>query len=1060
MDKLQLWGHQVEAVRKMRRYITAFKRGVTDRAALVHMPTGSGKTRVIAALARYAPQVSCALLLAPRIALRDQLKAKLDERFFRKGVTEPETLPKSVVFLERKALEQPTEIGSTVFVSTIQKLDRMFDTNPQLIEVLRKHISLLIVDEGHYEPALSWSETIRQFDVPRILFTATPFRNDYKPFDVDEAYIFSYPFHRAVRDRYLRTVSFVEMNPTSDPERFVADIIGFYNEHLTKIGPDLARVIIRCDNRNSIRKIAQTLRNSLALLPSQIGNKGKKCYVAIHEEFDNNEDTREYKSVPDPKTEEAIFWIHQFKLLEGIDDPRFQLVAMFERLRTARQLIQQVGRVIRNTERRRDAKAYVLDHSGGKQKELWDNFLSWDEAIKGEEQFVSVGNRFALRLRELQAPVEYIDREFRRKLDFETIGDISVELQLPRSVNLLQKEKGFDLNEFCRLMEIRFGEEDQPFKQYPAPHGAVVYMYLSYKNSPFLQKSYFLEFSHGVMVIRDLGEYLAFYDNSDYLPTNTPELGIGKPLSTKLLRRLFSSQSSNPRATNSYLTMVSLKNSHLGNRSIRARSFWAAKVHETTPSLDDPAQIVSSVFGYSREDTKANKDAAESKDNGPEKKTKSKKNFQLARRYVGFNRGRISQVGEPCSLDAYLEWIDQIKEIVDSPRRQYLQTFDRFAAPEKKVADSTPKNILLDLFEVQENYVTIKDSQRGISAGEEMDIEDLCLRVPENAFTLKVNAAGNVFECPMSLEYDLERQRYVIEESKPAEPEDLTQVQLGTLYHAKAGLRDETIVAYLNRTQSFRVLPNSENLIYVHGEFYKPVIKIGKEFDPNASHVGKIMFPSDKLRVIGDEKGKECLANGEGWEDGSLFSVIDNLGDDDPDLVKVFGSPQILVCDDMGPVEIADFILCDPERRLVAFIHAKASKKLRPYSASAIQEVSAQAMKNINYLSMFSEAEPNFAKWRRKWTAPKVQGFVERRIRYPKKAVEPEEIWKEIRSVIRDPLARREVWLFLGQIMSKSSLQEQLAKSGDEAVQATILLHGAMTNVASIDAKLRVFCFE
>jgi superfamily II DNA or RNA helicase len=46
-------------------------------------------------------------------------------------------------------------------------------------------VDLVLFDEGHHEPALRWSETVRKIYKPRIIFTATPFRNDLKLFDVD-----------------------------------------------------------------------------------------------------------------------------------------------------------------------------------------------------------------------------------------------------------------------------------------------------------------------------------------------------------------------------------------------------------------------------------------------------------------------------------------------------------------------------------------------------------------------------------------------------------------------------------------------------------------------------------------------------------------------------------------------------------------------------------------------------------------------------------------------------------------------------------------------------------
>jgi superfamily II DNA or RNA helicase len=1033
ISKLDLWPHQREAVNKMQGYITAFNRE-TKESALVQMPTGSGKTRVIAALARYLPEVACVLVLAPRIALRGQLIEKLNERFFRKGVAEPISLPKSVLLLTESNLNRAADaFDSRVFVSTIQKLDRMSGTDQRSFDLLAKHVKLVIVDEGHYEPALSWSETIRSFKVPRILFTATPFRNDYKPFDVDNRFAYSYPFHRAVAERFLREVNIYERPPTDDPNEFVDDIINFYDKHLKRKGPDAPRVIIRCDNKNSIRQIAQALTNR------------DKEFVAIHEEFENRKEIGEYHSVPNPKTTPATFWIHQFKLLEGIDDPRFQLVAMFEPLGTARQLIQQVGRVIRNTRRVQGAKAYVLDHSSGKQAEMWKLFRLWDEKIKAEDQLLSIGARFTRQLKELQAPAEYVDGRFRRKLDFDEITDISEEIQLPRAVNLLQKERNFDLDRFCQLLELRFRKQDQEFARYETK-GAVVYMYLVYENSPFLRKSYFFQFSHGVMIIRDLGKYIAFFDSSDYVPMNISEAGIGKPLDSKSLRRLFPRQHSPARPDDSFLTRVSLKNSHLGNRSIRSRSFLAARVEETVPSLDDHAQIVISAFGYSSDRANTN--------------GRSTKHPGLVRRYVGFNRGRVSQQDQKIPLAKYLEWLDDISSLV-SKSRSSLETFKRYAPPAVLVKEPEPMNILLDLHEVQNDYLTVGNKKRRIKAGEELIIEDLCQPVTDGEFTLKVGIGRETFDCLLQVRYEKEQRRYVIE-SKNTDPKEPTLIHLERDYHTKPGLPHESVISYLNRTQSFRVLPKSENVIYVHGEYYRPVIKTGGDFDSDSFQVGKILKASKKLATVGDEKGKKCFARGKGWECGCLFDVIDKLGDGDADLMAEFGEPDILVCDDMG-TEMGDFILADSDKRIVAFIHAKASASMRPYSASAIQEVCAQATKNINYLSMFNEIRPdkNIEKWKLKWTAPpKVKGTVKRRIRIPTRRADPEVIWEKIRSIITDPLARREVWLFLGQILSKSALEEQLRSSGAEAIQAAILLHGTMTNVAAIDAKLRVFCSE
>ena len=82
LAQLSLWSHQSEAINRMRHYIAEFQAGNVEGSALVHMPTGSGKTGVIATIARCLPEVGCTLILAPRIALREQLARDIQSRFF------------------------------------------------------------------------------------------------------------------------------------------------------------------------------------------------------------------------------------------------------------------------------------------------------------------------------------------------------------------------------------------------------------------------------------------------------------------------------------------------------------------------------------------------------------------------------------------------------------------------------------------------------------------------------------------------------------------------------------------------------------------------------------------------------------------------------------------------------------------------------------------------------------------------------------------------------------------------------------------------------------------
>jgi type I site-specific restriction-modification system R (restriction) subunit len=147
----------------MRAYISGYQDGDVRGSALVHMPTGSGKTGVIAALARCIPEVSSVLVLTPRIALREQLLRDIRERFFNRLERRPQLdlLPKEVIELVGPFGNLEFEVfDNTVFISTVQKLQSMSRRNREQFDYLSQNVSLVIFDEGHYEPErylLSWT---------------------------------------------------------------------------------------------------------------------------------------------------------------------------------------------------------------------------------------------------------------------------------------------------------------------------------------------------------------------------------------------------------------------------------------------------------------------------------------------------------------------------------------------------------------------------------------------------------------------------------------------------------------------------------------------------------------------------------------------------------------------------------------------------------------------------------------------------------------------------------------------------------------------------------------
>ena len=1012
LRSFSLWAHQREALATIEAYLNAFAAGDTDRSALVQMPTGSGKSGVIAIAARCLPGVGAVLVLTPRVSLRNQLCRDIRGRFFEHIDYPADDLPKVIDRVDDG--EEPSlasDPSERVFVTTIQKLVSLASKQPAIFKKLAEVLSLIIVDEGHYEPAKEWSKVIRAIRVPKVVFTATPYRNDFKVFDIDRNHVFVMSLRKAVSDRYLREVQVENRETFHDPKGFVADVLTFYDSQFPNPGDDPPRVIIRCDDRAQIRHLAQAF---LAQGRSVVG---------IHERFsDQGGEQWERKSVPEPESEPAGFWIHQFKLLEGIDDPRFQVLAVYKRIRNGRALVQQVGRIIRNPSREQGARGYLLDHWNGHHQDLWKGFLAYDEALfsQGIEAFrLSTGEGLLRDLMRLQPRTAYIDGRFRSEFDFSGIDPFE-DVQLPLRANLLVKMVDFNLDEAVDALIALHEEKDRVTEAYsPTPSTRVV-LSVSCSNSIYLRNHAFMEADLHVAVFHEFDECVGFYDTSGITPLNWDDVGLGGAVDIKRLRRLFRQNQI------SKLTSVSLKNSNLGASAIRSRSLTAASIEATVPGFDDYAQICTTAEGYSAETT-------------GEKTSESVATKAKVRRYVGFSRGRVSQASSGyVLLSHYIAWLEQLDRILSSSSKP-MRVLSRYALETRVLSKPAPRSVLLDISEIRDDYHKTEN-------GEAIEIEDSCFAVGDDG---AVSFVANGEVVSGKIVFEPERRRYV-----------LTSADLEQRYFTKNDVLPSSIVQYLNQQQAFRVVPEDWRTVYVSGQFYQPAMRVGSAFDADAYELGRCFLTDATVGETQTEKGAAVRNNGEGWEHDSLFGIIDALGAGTA-LEGHFGQPYILVCDDMGR-EAADFFLCESsaDNPRVILIHAKASAKKHKCSASSLHDVCSQAVKNLGYLAMFSQEKPTHVRtgaWTKSWKNSNL-GDVDKRIR--RGAGTSAELWQKIQDTINNPMVQKEVWLFLGQILSRKAFEDRLGRGTPpaEGLQAAYLLHATMTDVAAVGGRLRVVC--
>jgi superfamily II DNA or RNA helicase len=178
--KSKLWKHQSKALGFMVKHLSEL-----NSPCLVRMPTGTGKTGLIACLTRLSNQES-SLVLTPWAHLRNQMISDLDKAFWEKTEIVPGEAA-VVAMYPSNAEDVLKQDGKKVIVATFATLNALRRDHPDTYKKLAKTISLVLVDEGHYEPAVEWGKSVKGLNTKTVLLTATPYRNDLKLFRITDS---------------------------------------------------------------------------------------------------------------------------------------------------------------------------------------------------------------------------------------------------------------------------------------------------------------------------------------------------------------------------------------------------------------------------------------------------------------------------------------------------------------------------------------------------------------------------------------------------------------------------------------------------------------------------------------------------------------------------------------------------------------------------------------------------------------------------------------------------------------------------------------------------------
>lgn len=383
---------------------------VHDDPAIVCLPTGYGKTSLMMAL----PLLLAAqrvLVVEPSDALRRQVSSHFRElsTLRRIGAISDEIPNPDVFRLDGRpesAEAWEALAGQDVVVTTAAS------ASPTLAPGAREDLfDLIIFDEAHHAPAVTWAAFLAHFKRARFVFlTATPFRRDGRV--IPGKLVYRYPVTRAVEEGAFQPVAFRAapvLNPLNDDEidRSIAETAVAQLNADRDAGKD-HRLFVRAASIKAARELVPIYR-SLGVVIEAVDSKLSK----------RTQDDCERRLVSGELS--GIVCVDMFG--EGYDFPKLKVAALHSPHRSLVPTIQFIGRFARSDATTGNATliaplSRIMEAPSSLLKEGVDLARMIDEAAQQE----LVGNA------DSQAVLERLPVSRLAESDYELVSPLALEL--------------------------------------------------------------------------------------------------------------------------------------------------------------------------------------------------------------------------------------------------------------------------------------------------------------------------------------------------------------------------------------------------------------------------------------------------------------------------------------------------------------------------------------------------------------------------------------------------------------------------------------------------------
>lgn len=1035
---------------------------------LTRMPTGSGKTGVIAISTYFGNQNGSTLILTPWKNLCDQLQKDLDADFWDKNISISKEDYSKYIFKTDRMLPSKVEKylknkqnERFVLVGTLSGLQSLLRDHPYSYKELCEKIKLVVVDEGHYEPAVLWGRAVKNINRPTLILTATPYRNDLKLFHVKKDFVYHYEHYKAIKAPKfpLRTIIPIKLNASSTKFSDIINefIVNWKNGFKKKLPDRNPRAIICCESKKRVMEALKIVYES--------GLSCKAFHERIYEDdFRNNPQLKKLflKNVPDAKESSEEIWIHQNKLTEGLDDPRFTTILLTYPFSNDRKLVQQVGRVLRHSKNHKKnsnnkQSAIVLYCADYNFEEVWNNYLSFEKLIElttGEHY-----KKIIIDFLKLQPEYEYFGQRFRKKLvpfhsstDLDSVASSNRFLNAseiahnqmkeeawnsiltPPSVLVLSVKDDFNMKDFIDASttglllgdSVILGDEGNEQPIINEKDEIILWIYAQIKNSNILLKRSAYEISICARFMHKVRNYLFIGDTSG--GSHSDYLGTFANSSTYFdLARCINEDS--------IIRQASLFNTQSLNTAVRRTVRQGINLQDAPYQLTEKKYICQNLI--------------------------AKLQGKNIERYFGLTTGRISDrvsrdEKRSFNLHQFIKWTKTIAGLIDSKNGYPHSFLTRYASIAKKPDTVIPFALILDpnsdpLTQINNNedYYDNTINWRLIDEEEDVSLNitvfDFSMDSKEEDWPFVLNIkhcddyGNNIKNTSLFCMYDQSRGHLKF---KKGEETNLQVYYMGDVF---------SVEHFLNqRHDRYAITFRSPSLVYHNRQYFQ--LDYAKAEAKFSTYISKI----SELETVDYEKIPKSMtlrnkAKLKYWPLKSVFYVTcKNI------LTKnIFGEYDWIYCDDPNR-EIGDFIIASFKSKKIAFVHCKYGRD-KNLSASVFHDLCSQAVKNLVYIRT-DRTPPNISKWNRKsfWEKSKIKKWMYGARHIPEGIV----LWDKIKyEILNHPSGQVEVWLVMGAGLDVNELKSKVGAENEKCEVGPLLhlLDGLVANCAEAAVKLKIF---